>query len=224
MLKIQDVLILAAGRGNRMRPLTDQMPKAMAPFKGDTLIGNTLKNFKESEYRVHVTVGYKGGMLANYLLTHNVITSIHNTSGRDNAWWIFNSLLKNHDAPLLILTCDNVTDLDLDFIESEYSRLGQPTCMLVPVNPIVGIEGDYISDTDGVVDLLDRNTKTDKYCSGIQVLNPFKINELIASCENFYDVWQQLIKKGALKTSSIYPKSWFSIDSLDQLLYHENQP
>jgi NDP-sugar pyrophosphorylase family protein len=224
MLKIQDVLILAAGRGNRMRPLTDQMPKAMVPFKGDTLIGNTLKNFKESEYRVHVTVGYKGGMLANYLLTHNVITSIHNTSGRDNAWWIFNSLLKNHDAPLLILTCDNVTDLDLHFIESEYLRLGQPTCMLVPVNPIAGIEGDYISDTDGVVHLLDRNTKTDKYCSGIQVLNPYKINEIIEPCENFYDVWQQLIQKSELKTSSIYPKSWFSIDSLDQLQFHENQP
>lgn len=224
MQKIQDVLILAAGRGNRMRPLTDQMPKAMAPFKGDTLIGNTLKNFRESDFRVHVTVGYKGGMLANYLLTHNVITSIHNTSGKDNAWWIFNSLLKNHNAPLLILTCDNVTDLDLHFIESEYLRLGQPICMLVPVSPIEGIEGDYISEKDSLVTQLDRNTKTEKYCSGIQVLNPFKINELISPCENFYDVWQQLIHNSALKTSYIYPKSWFSIDSLDQLHYHENQP
>ena len=34
---------MAAGRGLRMMPLTNNIPKAMAPFKGSTLIANRIK-------------------------------------------------------------------------------------------------------------------------------------------------------------------------------------
>jgi len=65
---LENVLILVAGRGNRMRPLSDIIPKAMALYKGDTLIGNTLKSFNDGNYIIHVTVGYKSLILSQYLL------------------------------------------------------------------------------------------------------------------------------------------------------------
>ena len=40
MSKIQHCLILAAGRGRRMMPLTESVPKPMAPHNGSTLIAN----------------------------------------------------------------------------------------------------------------------------------------------------------------------------------------
>ena len=49
--KIENILILAAGRGSRMKPLTDILPKAMAPFFGHTLIGKILKNFN-NKYKI----------------------------------------------------------------------------------------------------------------------------------------------------------------------------
>ena len=52
MALITDVLIMAAGRGNRMKPLSDIIPKAMAPYKGTTLIGNVLKNFQNGEQSI----------------------------------------------------------------------------------------------------------------------------------------------------------------------------
>jgi len=220
--KLENVLILAAGRGNRMRPLSDIIPKAMAPYKGDTLIGNTLKNFKDGDYLIHVTVGYKSAILSQYLLNGGVVSTLINTEGQDNSWWIFNSLLKNLNAPLLVLTCDNITELDLKFFEFEYNRLKQPSCMIVPVKPIPQIEGDFIEDVDSIITSLKRDNPTNKYCSGIQVLNPFKINTAINACNNFYEVWMQLIEKKQLYTSDIYPKSWFSVDTLDQLIIQEN--
>lgn len=219
---LKNVLILAAGRGNRMRPLSDIIPKAMAPYKGDTLIGNTLKNFKNGNYLIHVTVGYKSAILSQYLLNGGLISTLINTDGQDNSWWIFNTLLKNLDSPLLVLTCDNITELDLKFIELEYNRLNCPACMIVPVKPIPEIEGDFIQEKDSVITSLKRDCPTDKYCSGIQVLNPCKINHTINACNNFYDVWMQLIEKKQLYTSDIYPKSWFSVDTLDQLIIQEN--
>ncbi len=220
---LNNVLILAAGRGNRMRPLSDIIPKAMAPYKGDTLIGNTLKNFKNGNYLIHVTVGYKSSILSQYLLNGGLVSTLINTDGKDNSWWIFNSLLKNLDSPLIVLTCDNITELDLEFIEKEYNRLNCPACMIVPVKPIPQIEGDFIQDIDSVITSLKRDVPTDKYCSGIQVLNPYKINKLINSCDNFYDVWMQLIDIKKLYASNIYPKSWFSVDTLEQLIQQENK-
>jgi len=222
MALITDVLIMAAGRGNRMKPLSDIIPKAMAPYKGTTLIGNVLKNFQNGEQKIHVTVGYKSEILAKYLLEGGLVSSLINTAGQNNAWWIFNSLLSYKDGPVLVLTCDNITELDLDFISSEYVRLGNPACMIVPVDPIIGIEGDSILDQDGVVYKLSREIKTNKYCSGIQVLNPNKINSLIGKCDDFYQVWNGLMEKSQLSASELYPNPWFSVDTLDQLISQEN--
>ena len=220
-IKINNVLILAAGRGNRMRPLSDIIPKAMAPYKGDTLIGNTLKNFKSGLFQIHVTVGYKSSILAQYLLSGGLTSTLINTTGQDNAWWVFNSVLSNMDKPVLVLTCDNITELDIEFIEDQYNKLNQPSCMIVPVKPIENIAGDYIMHENGVITSLERDKPSDCYCSGIQVLNPQKINHLIDSCDNFYDVWRQLIKIKELKASNIYPNSWFSVDTLEQLIQQE---
>lgn len=222
MALITDVLIMAAGRGNRMKPLSDIIPKAMAPYKGTTLIGNVLKNFQNGEQKIHVTVGYKSEILAKYLLEGGLVSSLINTAGQNNAWWIFNSLLSYKDGPVLVLTCDNITELDLDFISSEYVRLGNPACMIVPVDPIIGIEGDSILDQDGVVYKLSREIKTNKYCSGIQVLNPYKINSLIGKCDDFYQVWNGLMEQSQLSASELYPNPWFSVDTLDQLISQEN--
>ena len=222
MALITDVLIMAAGRGNRMKPLSDIIPKAMAPYKGTTLIGNVLKNFQNGEQKIHVTVGYKSEILAKYLLEGGLVSSLVNTAGQNNAWWIFNSLLSYKDGPVLVLTCDNITELDLDFISSEYVRLGNPACMIVPVDPIIGIEGDSILDQDGVVYKLSREIKTNKYCSGIQVLNPNKINSLIGKCDDFYQVWNGLMEQSQLSAPELYPNPWFSVDTLDQLISQEN--
>ena len=51
------VIIMAAGKGKRMRPLTNKIPKAMAPLKGSTLIETRIKQIKRHIKKVHITVG-----------------------------------------------------------------------------------------------------------------------------------------------------------------------
>jgi len=168
---IQHALIMAAGRGNRMRPLTDDIPKAMLPYNGDTLIGNSLKMLRQSVFYVHVTVGYKNAMLSEYLMKVGV-DSVLNTEGHSNSWWIHNTLMRYLDEPVLVLTCDNITELDTDFLTSEYLKANTPAGMVIPVYPIPMIEGDYIEHENGIVKSIQRQIPKDIYCSGIQVLNP----------------------------------------------------
>jgi NDP-sugar pyrophosphorylase family protein len=215
-IKINHALIMAAGRGNRMRPLTDLLPKSMIPYNGDTLIGNSLNKLTKSIQYIHVTVGYKKAMLSEYLMTKGVDTII-NTEGHGNAWWITNTIMKYIDEPIIVMTTDNITEIDSQFLLSQYEHLGYPPCMLVPVKPIDGIDGDFINQSNGTVISINRAEKSEIYCSGIQVINPNKIFQLGFNDDNFYDIWNNLIRINELKVSSIYPKIWFSVDTLENL-------
>lgn len=221
MSEIKHALIMAAGRGTRMAPLTNIIPKPMAPLWGSTLIANGIEKLIPTIPHLHITVGYKGADLAKHVIELGV-HSVFNTEGKGNSWWIFNTLMKQIDEPVLVLTSDNVTDLNIQSLRQEYDRLGRPACMVVPVVPIEGLVGDYIHHHENRVEKLDRNDPADTYCSGIQILNPKKINQLIKPSEDFGMVWSQLIDCQQLYCSSILPEKWFTVDTLEQLTHMNN--
>lgn len=217
--KIKHAVILAAGRGVRMRPLTNKIPKAMAPYKGSTLISNSIEKIKNFFENIHVTVGYKGAILAKHVIERNV-TSIINTNDKGNSWWLYNSLLREIDEPICVFTCDNIIEIDYNSLLQEYINLNNPYCMLVPTKPIQGLDGDYIfADNNNIVKKLSRVDKSKIYCSGIQFLNPYLINLKTRKVENFNEVWDQLIPLTQLKISSSLSEYWYAIDNLEQLKF-----
>lgn len=223
--RIRHAVILAAGRGQRMMPLTETMPKAMAPYNGSTLIAQGIEQIGRHIANVHITVGYRGAMLAEHVIHHGARTVI-NTDGQTNSWWLYagNTLLSGLDEPIFVLTCDNVIDLDFESLESDYFERGEPACMIVPVKPIDGLEGDYIFHKDHTVTRLSRTDESDIYCSGIQIVNPKKVQALLTEEGDFYSVWAQLIASGQLLISHIYPKRWISVDTIAQLQMIDGDP
>jgi NDP-sugar pyrophosphorylase family protein len=217
MAAIRHAVILAAGRGQRMMPLTDALPKPMAPYHGSTLIAKGMGRLASQLEHIHVTVGYKGAMLAQHVIEHGA-SSVFNTEGHSNCWWLYNTLLRYLAEPMYVLTCDNVVDLDFELLERSYLDLDCPPCMLVPVRPIPGLEGDYVFHEDHIVTELTRARESEIYCSGIQIVNPARINALTTEGADFYSVWNQLIAQRRLCVSSVYPKRWYAVDTLEQLM------
>jgi NDP-sugar pyrophosphorylase family protein len=212
--KIDHAFIMAAGRGTRLMPLTKRIPKGLVKYKQSSLIANGIKRLKKYINFVHISVGYKGPILAKHLIEQKV-SSIINTDKKGNSWWIFNSLFKHFDKPIYVLTCDNVTNIDFKKIEKDYYKKKQPLCMIIPTIPVVGLSGDYIFRKKNVVKKLSRNIKSDIYCTGIQVLNPKKINDKIKSTQNFNILWKRLIKINQLYVSDIRPKKWYTVDNIE---------
>ena len=212
--KINHAFIMAAGRGTRLRPLTKKIPKGLIKFKQTSLIANGIKKLKKYIDFIHISVGYKGPILAKHLIEEKV-SSIINTDKKGNSWWIFNSIFKSFDSPMYVLTCDNVTNIDFKKIEKDYYKKGQPMCMIIPTKPIKGLAGDYIFRKKNIIQGLSRKVKSDIYCTGIQVLNPKKIHDKIKSTDDFNILWKRLIKIKQLYVSDVMPKKWYTVDNVD---------
>jgi NDP-sugar pyrophosphorylase family protein len=211
--KINDAFIMAAGRGIRLMPLTKKIPKGMIKYKESSLIVNGINRLRKFIKNVHISVGYKGPILAKHLIENNVDTII-NTNGKGNAWWIFHSVFKNLDNPIFVLTCDNVTEINFKEIEKDYNKLGRPLCMIVPTKPINGLDGDYIFRKKNIINRLSRKKKSDIYSTGIQVLDLKNINRTIKKTNDFNILWKKLIEVKQLYVSNILPEKWFTVDDV----------
>ena len=78
-------VILAAGKGSRLKSLTSKNPKCLLKFKGKTLLENIIENFlKNNIDEINVVVGYK----ANKIKYPN-IEKIHNSN------WNKSNILKS---------------------------------------------------------------------------------------------------------------------------------
>jgi NDP-sugar pyrophosphorylase family protein len=61
-------MVLAAGLGTRLRPMTDSRPKALVELSGRTLLEITLYRLRESGVgEVIVNVHHFAGMILDYL-------------------------------------------------------------------------------------------------------------------------------------------------------------
>ena len=212
--KINHAFIMAAGRGARLMPLTKKIPKGLVKFRQTSLIARGIRRLKKYIKFIHISVGYKGPILAKHLIEEKV-SSIINTDTKGNSWWIFNSIFKSFDSPIYVLTCDNVTNIDFKKIEKDYYKKGQPLCMLIPTKPVKGLKGDYIFRKKNLISNLSRAKKSEIYCTGIQVLNPKRINKRISPTEDFNILWKKLIRIKQLYVSDVMPRKWYTVDDVE---------
>lgn len=217
--KIKHALFMAAGEGVRMRPLTQVVPKAMAPWKGRTLIAAGMEQLKHQGVSIHATVGYKASLLSEYLMTLG-IASLHNTGGHNNSWWIHNTLFQYLDEPIYVHTCDNLMTLNYAQLNEDYYSAGSPACMLVPAKTAHGFDGDFIHHTDQRVLRVSRSEPAQVYCSGVQIINPARVVRLTSTPVTFYDIWNTLIAANQLHMSRVFPEHWVAIDTIEQLRMH----
>ena len=74
-------IILAAGQGTRLRPLTDKIPKTMVPVKGQPIIEYQMEVFRNHNIKdVHVVAGFKEDKLEVEGIRKKLNTVYHKTN------------------------------------------------------------------------------------------------------------------------------------------------
>ena len=210
-------LIIAGGTGTRMKPLTDYVPKPLVKYKDKELISYNLDFFKTNGIsHTIVTYGYKSELLTNFL--EKKVNCLLNTIDKDNSYFLFNTIIKHIDEPILLLPCDIIIDLDVEKLYQEYIDLGSPSCLIVPLKNDRKVEADFLHTNGNKIIKINRDEESNFYASGIQIINPNKINNKIKSSENFYNVWMELIKNEELLISNTNVYFWEAIDNFNQII------
>ncbi len=125
-------IILAAGLGTRLRPLTDDRPKALVEIDGRSLLElalERLRSFGISD--VIVNVHHFADKVAGYLQAHanfgmNIAISgeeilLDTGGGLKKASWFF--LQDNNDQPFVVHNVDVLSSIDLDrMVEAHLAR------------------------------------------------------------------------------------------------------
>lgn len=221
---IKFATIMAGGYGRRLRNRTRFLSKSMIDVQGQKLIDFSLSQLANVAHKT-ITVGPFKEEVIEHCFNRYRIASFILTEDRGNSWWIFNSYFQEIDSPILVLPCDLITKIDLDFIETEYERLNKPPIMIVPIHPPTSHEGDFLESDNSCVTYMGREIETNLFASGIQVINPKRINSLLMDGGSNYDsfdmLWRGLLRGRALFHSRIYPHSWYTINTEDELRYFE---
>jgi hypothetical protein len=86
---------------------------------------------------------------------------------------------------------------------------------IVPI--VTSLDADSIMSEGGKITAISRGNTSDRYCTGVQVLNPYLINKELPSLNNFYDVWNMLIKRNLLHVTNVMPSEWKVFDRIKDL-------
>ena len=111
MVEIQQAVILAGGRGTRLRPFSDTAPKAMYPFEGKPFLEHLIEQIKSFGIRdILLLLGYLPEKIMDYFGDGSAL-GVHIQYQVTPVEWETGSrlksarpLLKEH---ILLLYCDN---------------------------------------------------------------------------------------------------------------------
>jgi NDP-sugar pyrophosphorylase family protein len=132
-------MILAAGLGTRLRPLTDTTPKALIPLRGKPLLEHLLRKLKAAGFgEIVVNVHHLGEQIIAFLqANHNFGLTIHISDERnyllDTGGGIKQAAgFLPGDEPFLVHNVDILSDIDLAaFYRSHREEAGVLATLLV---------------------------------------------------------------------------------------------
>ena len=171
-------MILAAGRGERMRPLTDSTPKPLLIAGGKPLIQHTIEQLVSANFtEIVINIAHLGSQIKKTLgngsqFGASIIYSDEGETALETAGGIINALPLLGEEPFLVVNGDIANNYD--FLQLHNKQVDLAHLVLIP-NPQHHPEGDFHLSTDGLIHVEGKPTLT---FSGIGVYHPKLFNNI----------------------------------------------
>lgn len=209
-------MILAAGRGERLRPLTDTCPKPLIRVGGQPLLYWHLIKLKAAGItEVIVNSAHLSKMIVDYLedgskFSMHIEHSVEREGGLETAGGIIKALPFFEDEPFLVLNGDTYIDGDYaQFLTNEPPENG--AFLYLTHNPQHNLRGDFSLGSDADVEKGGEYTFT-----GAALYSPKAFcGESVAKkpLRPFFDRW---IALKALK-GTLLEGAWFDAGTTERL-------
>jgi MurNAc alpha-1-phosphate uridylyltransferase len=208
-------MVLAAGRGERLRPLTETLPKPLLEVAGKSLIEHQLDRLKAAGIReVVINLHHLGEQIEALLgdgreqglaITYSVEDELLETGGG-----IRKALPLLGNEPFLVVSADTYHDIDYSEITSMLDS-GMLGLLVMTANPAHHPEGDFSIDQKGV---LHHDGKRLTY-SGFGVLSPALFAGVTETAFKLRQVFDAAIDAGKMQGFR-HDGFWCDVGTMDR--------
>ena len=212
---VRVAMILAAGRGERLRPMTDTIPKPMLPVRGQPLIERlVIALARAGMERIVINLAWLGARISDYLgdgarYGVSIVYSEERPRALETAGGIFRALPLLAPGPFAVVNGDVYTDFPF---ESLQIAAGQDAHLVLVPNPTQHPQGDF-----GLDEGLALAAAANKYTfSGIAVYR----STFFAGCsDGVFPLKPLLLRSMAAKRCSaeLYTGVWEDIGTPERL-------
>ena len=232
-------LILAAGFGSRLTPITNSIPKALVPVNGKPILFKQIDNLYENGIDdITIVAGYKSNVLREKVLeSYPEVKIIQNnqydiSNNMFSAFigisysYCFNKSLRDEDDKLLMMNSDVFFDSSIisELIKDEYEN-----AIVVDIGNYNDESMKVIQRGSRIVEISKKITKEDALGNSIDVykFNREGVKNFLNKCYDYiimnknYNSWSEVALNDTLKEVEfkVCPLKgrWFEIDNHEDL-------
>ncbi|WP_323760579.1 nucleotidyltransferase family protein [Maricaulis sp.] len=222
MIEIRTAMALAAGLGTRMRPITDERPKALVEVGGKCLLDWTLDRYAAGGVeRCVVNIHHFADQMEAHLSARPDGPSITISDERgevlETGGGVVKALPELGADPFFIANIDAIWEetgaASLDSLRTAWDGAAMDALLLLaPMNATLGFDGpgDAFLDAGGEVRFRGEAKSAPYAYAGVQILNPAVLAGRSVSRFSMMEVWRELAARGRLHGVTL-PAFWMHV-------------
>tara|TARA_Y100001970_G_C14150779_1_gene812579 strand:- start:645 stop:1337 length:693 start_codon:yes stop_codon:yes gene_type:complete len=215
-MRIKTGIILCAGFGKRLNPITIEKPKPLLKLNNLTLLENTINLIKELDIKkIFINTFYLKEQIRDYLEFKKFDISIDIIDDGekilDTGGGIKNIINFSNEKNFLVFNPDTVWDLNYleNIKEMKYFfENNKVKNILLVVKKKLSFDIKLKGDFNLKKNLLSKNTENEYIYTGCQIINRELLNEVEKNIFSINEIWNKLIKTNSLygynSTSKFY--------------------
>ena len=201
-------MILSAGYGKRLLPLTENCPKPLLKISNETLLSNTLKFLiKYGIKNVVINVHYLAEQIIDYINKKKFNLSVTLIREKeeilDTGGGILNAIQHFSKEPFLVINPDTIWNLnyinELKLMEKDFFSKNQKCSMLV-IDKTKSFDKNFKGDFNLENNLINRKNRNNlKYIyTGLQIIKPEVFSGMNTRIFSINKIWNKLIENNEL--------------------------
>jgi MurNAc alpha-1-phosphate uridylyltransferase len=206
--KVTRAMIMAAGFGTRMRPLTDDRPKPLVTVRGRTLLDHALDRLVAAGVTmVVINLHYRAQQVKDHLAKRRDLEILYSMEDEilGTGGGVVKALPLFEGESFFILNSDSVWVEGYVSPLSAMQRMWEPERMdglllLAPMTTAMGYEGrgDFLLDANGHIARVPERTSSPFAYPGVQIVHPRLFADPPEASFSTNVMWDRAIAKGRL--------------------------
>ena len=205
-MKINTALILCAGFGKRLKPITLKKPKPLIEINNVTMLEKSINLIKELGInKIILNTFYLKDHISNFIKSKNFGINIHivddGKSILDTGGGILNMINQSTDDDFIVFNPDTIwsNDYKNEILKmEEIYFLKKIENILLLVNKNLSFDKNISGDFDLTNNIISKNDKSDFIYIGCQIINKKILNNEKVNKFSILYIWNKLIDKKKL--------------------------